>query len=68
MFLRVILNVPLSAFAVNVCLCNDYLPLHFVLLPEPPDPAGAKRKDRHYFNDNSHSVYLCFSYAQENIC
>jgi len=49
MLLWDILYVPLSALAVNVCLCNDYLLLQFVLLLEPPDPAGAKRKDRHYF-------------------
>jgi len=50
MFLRVILYVPLSAMAVNICLCNDYLLLvQFGLLSEPPDPGGAKRKDRHYF-------------------
>jgi hypothetical protein len=50
MFLRVILYVSLSAMAVNIFLCNDYILLiQFELLPEPPDPGGAKRKDRHYF-------------------
>jgi hypothetical protein len=49
MFLRVIWDVPLSTFAVDMCLCSEYLPLHLELSLEPPDPAGAKRKDRHYF-------------------
>jgi hypothetical protein len=46
--LRVIDDVPLSTFAVNICLCSEYLP-GLVLLLLPPDPAGAIKKDRPYF-------------------
>jgi hypothetical protein len=45
MFLRDILDVPLSTFAVNISLCSEYLLLQFVFLVVPPDPAGAKKKD-----------------------
>jgi hypothetical protein len=49
MFLRDILDVPLFTFAVNICLCSEYLPLQFVFLVGPPDPSGAKKKDQNYF-------------------
>jgi len=47
--------------AVNICLCNDYLHMHFLLTLEPPDPAGAERKGRHYFKlQFSFSLLLLF--------
>jgi hypothetical protein len=49
MFLKDIFYVLLSTFAVNICLCSEYLLLQFVLLVVPPDPAGAKKKDRYHF-------------------
>jgi len=43
------INCSTFCIAVNICLCNDYLHMHFLLTLEPPDPAGAERKIRHYF-------------------